>query len=90
MRTPKFTPGPWRVSLSDECAVVDRDGCDIADCGALYESEPEQCEANARLIAASPDMLEALKAIIDNRWLTRRVQESINKAERAIEKAEPK
>jgi len=35
-------------------------------------------------------MLEALKAIIDNRWLTRRVQESINKAERAIEKAEPK
>ena len=92
MRTPKFTPGPWRISLPDECVVVDRGGYDIADCSALYESEPKQCEANARLIAAAPDMLEALKAIIDadERGQGVRFAEAMEAAERAIEKAEPK
>lgn len=54
----KYTPGPWKVS---------KDGCDIDNVGGagvctLYADETS--DANARLIAAAPDLLEACKAIV--------------------------
>ena len=64
MSKPKHTPGPWRVTLPDECIVTNDDGHEVADCSAWYEGFPETCAANARLIAAAPDMLAALKKII--------------------------
>lgn len=56
------TPGPWRFDA--EYGRVEADGrrvCDMPSAGlSLY---PEEYEANARLIAAAPAMLEALRRI---------------------------
>lgn len=60
----KHTPGPWTAvprSINPnypEIKVENVDGLRVANVGQLKEQQ-----ANARLIAAAPDMLEALKAI---------------------------
>ena len=56
MTEAKHTPGPW--ALGAETIVISSTvggGC-VADCGYREEGN-----ADARLIAAAPDMLEALK-----------------------------
>ena len=63
----KHTPGPWKVvpSLNE---IVNADHgllrydirADYTLIGALYENE-----ADARLIAAAPDLLEVAQAIVD-------------------------
>lgn len=59
----KHTPGPWAVSSSLYVVsplarmVAKCDGMGIAD----LEVPPEQMFANARLIAAAPDLLTAAK-----------------------------
>lgn len=55
---PKHTPGPWNVFESKiEGTWIDPIGVRVDDCG-----DPKYREANARLIAAAPDMLRALEA----------------------------
>jgi len=59
----KYTPGPWRttglnVRSGDALVAV------VVDQWA-YEKTPEpEKNANARLIAAAPDLLEALKTMV--------------------------
>ena len=56
------TPAPWRVGPVDDCRVEDALGNEVAQIDGDY-NQPETwpvMEANARLIAASPDMLDAL------------------------------
>ena len=55
---------PWKLSLPDDCIVINGHGACVADCSTFYQSAPEECEANARLIAAAPDMLDALQEFI--------------------------
>lgn len=68
----KHSPGPWKLqaweALDQDGAieacgsqVVDANGCMIAAC--TIEGSTEMEEADARLIAAAPDLLEALKLI---------------------------
>lgn len=59
----KHTPGPWKTQLVDDTTVVDGNGLVIAHIGGLYLGDACPMEANARLIAAAPDLLEALKAV---------------------------
>jgi hypothetical protein len=61
----KHTPGPWTVVYGpDWVAVKARDGICVADASADDEEIREsEIEANARLIAAAPDMLRALGAV---------------------------
>ena len=58
------TPGPWCVTRSDwgqpQFISASGDTPLVALCG--YVSEKTTVEANACLIAAAPDLLEALKA----------------------------
>ena len=59
------TPGPWHSeSAFGDQTVEGPDGFMVADCAVmgLQDGAPseEQCEANARLIAAAPALLEAL------------------------------
>jgi hypothetical protein len=61
----KHTPGPWVVVMSD--LIKARNGDFVADCEAtpphLRPAPPtEEAKANARLIAAAPDMLAALES----------------------------
>lgn len=53
----KHTPGPWVVSTNNPRTVKHASGPVLADCGPMNNSE---AFANARLIAAAPDLLAAL------------------------------
>jgi len=60
------TPGPWKVGYSD-----DFEGQQVImeqDCNgrvlALIDDTDEQDQANARLIAAAPELLEACKKLL--------------------------
>jgi len=58
----KFTPGPWEAApdgnvISEQQGIVERIAVSIL-CGKARR------EANARLIAAAPDMLELLERTI--------------------------
>src|SRR4051794_13527039 len=57
----KHTPGPWY--MAGVPAVLSRDGVGIADCRTV-DTTPQEQEANARLIAAAPDLLAACKALL--------------------------
>ena len=62
----KHTPGPWIVGNGKNiaCTIYDKYGQRIAnsfDGVMVTQRSDAQCEANARLIAAAPDMLEALQ-----------------------------
>jgi len=53
------TPGPWRVNAHDICAGSDA----VAGVYGTTGYAPEEAQANARLIAAAPDLLAALKDV---------------------------
>ncbi len=59
------TPGPWRVGPVDDTIVTDADGKEVAAIDGDYNSPDEwpRMEANARLISAAPDLLDALKRL---------------------------
>lgn len=74
------TPGPWEVGPVDDTVVshVGADGkrYEIAAIDGDY-NEPDQwpvMEANARLISAAPDMLEALIEAKREMWISARHQ----------------
>lgn len=65
MNRPWHTPGPW-IAVGAWVEHPDDNTPDICNCDpfSMYQegrSDKEVC-ANARLIAAAPDLLEALKA----------------------------
>ncbi|TAK97770.1 MAG: hypothetical protein EPO08_20815 [Rhodospirillaceae bacterium] len=57
---PQFTPGKWLTGNANVQGVFSENGFIIADCSNTRTKN--ECEANARLIAASPIMYEALLA----------------------------
>jgi hypothetical protein len=69
--TDKHTPGPWTVSVSgkenENCTVV-ADGIPVAivndDNGNFAFKAVSEIHANARLIAAAPDLLAALDVLL--------------------------
>jgi hypothetical protein len=64
MKTHKHTPGPWHpVTLGaspDHAWAIDSELVEIARLPEWTDNQAE-AEANARLIAAAPEMLEALQ-----------------------------
>lgn len=100
----KHTPGPWVVEPtiiehpSAAYVTPDRqDGrpyggpiCTLQDCEHIGGITVDECKANARLIAAAPDMLEALEALLGavpphvlKKWpnITKKARAAIAKAE---------
>lgn len=58
------TPGPWRAEGWEGVTVNAADGCTILACpGASQGATLAETKANARLIAAAPDLLAALEEI---------------------------
>ena len=83
MTKPKHTPGPWKIDEAEDLplAVIEdtEDGMGICEIG----ERTQQNLTNARLIAATPDFLEALELIE-----VETIDKSIKKiAENAIRKA---
>jgi hypothetical protein len=60
----KHTPGPWSVAIGDGCFVVETNDAFIRF--VIHGSNQEGDEANARLIAAAPDLLDALCMVLDD------------------------
>ena len=61
-----FTPGPWKQARSEGYIIVDngiRPSTVIAHAWSVDIHKPEEWKANARLIAAAPDMYAVLKEI---------------------------
>jgi hypothetical protein len=84
------TPGPWRVLPTPFCDRIEAEnGPCIAETGNWLAHEKVEQHANARLIAAAPDLLEALKELRVREWghgpstdpLYARVRDAIAKAE---------
>lgn len=78
MTEPKFTPGPWRFVDDGECSI-DTPGdntCRFIGKNSLPFAASFQhsafgkddiCDANAHLIAAAPELYEALDRFVD--WM---------------------
>lgn len=78
----QHTPGPWRVDDErgfDRIEIIGRPDYPcrrfevmgewrVAELDDLMGDYPEVVAANARLIAAAPDLLKALQAIAGNNW----------------------
>lgn len=62
------TPGPWKQSMVDE-TLVQSPGRDVAQALGDYDRDDDwpEMEANARLISAAPDLLDALEAILPDK-----------------------
>ena len=69
---PKHTPGPWRWSnqylIADRCetwSLLGADGCRILWCGGSANLPQGVFDhANARLIAAAPELLNAAESML--------------------------
>lgn len=86
----KHTPGPWRISRGSGYPLIQTDGLTVAEVLDDVHPDMEQLEANARLIAASPDMRAALidlyNATTDGRPEVIRAARAV--ARRAMDKAD--
>jgi hypothetical protein len=61
----KHTPGPWAIGIetdNDQAQIISADGWHLASVAL------DPLPANARLIAAAPDLLEALEDVAE--WLS--------------------
>jgi hypothetical protein len=65
MSRSKHTPGPWKIATDKDGNLIHgvvTNETHIASVGGDYQTD-ELRQANTRLIAAAPDMLEALERI---------------------------
>jgi hypothetical protein len=65
----QFTPGPWTVKAGDGCrGIHGTDGhgriAKITMRRSITAANLTELDANARLIAAAPDLLAALRALL--------------------------
>ena len=62
----KHTPGPWRVDrgFQNPGYIRAAGGELVASASVIYQNIPLPYRENAILIAAAPDMLAALKALV--------------------------
>jgi len=80
----KHTPGPWEVNFKKFNEVRAENGAVVAECKKLTSLVGLQ--ANARLIAAAPNLLEALQGLL-NALPSATTHPAIRAARAAIAKA---
>ncbi len=82
----KHTPGPWQWTQHfDPTISIYKDG--FGQIARLYDSSAGTGKANARLIAAAPDLLAALIEIVSADDAHELTQKHIESARAAIAKA---
>ena len=84
----QHTPGPWTYhpdDTGDSCAAI------VGKTGWVCDFINHPSDANARLMAAAPDLLDALWAMYTSfaavEWMELHMQQASNMARAAIEKA---
>ena len=90
MNSQKHTPGPWEVGCLDHAGQRIVRGEHIEICTCWHHSVgsiEKEMEANARLIAAAPDMLRALETLVAFFDTTGLSTEFLTSARAAISKA---
>ena len=94
MKKQQHTPGPWKIDDDFKTSTVITDDTDMVIC-RIHGSGPS-ADADGRLIAAAPDLLEALKRfvkVMDESYDYQvssevlRLREAANEARAAITKA---
>ena len=95
-----YTPGPWKIELASvgfpkPLMIFPEDQVNYQPIAKIFPMDtPSMTEANARLVAAAPKLLEALRIMIDAVNVDQPdsliVFASIEKAKAAIAKAEGK
>jgi hypothetical protein len=60
----KHTPSPWNLGTETLIVRSSNRESHIADCGISYSLSDSEMKSNARLIAAAPELLEALEAML--------------------------
>ena len=80
----KHTPGPWKVNYAKFNEVKTSDGARVATCSNL--NGLVNLQANARLIAAAPELLDALIECLECEFAVTD-KSAIAKAQAAIAKA---
>jgi len=61
----KYTPGPWEQGRNHDQEVFGPDGVRVAHCGTSFTMDDDEMTANAQLVATAPDLLKALKGVVD-------------------------
>jgi len=94
MSESKNTPGPWRISRTSGMEIFINHDHDQPNRVAGYfaevrrfTSDNEQVEANAKLIASAPDLLDALRLIASAKDRDFGIDYAIGCAKAAIRKA---
>lgn len=65
MSDPNHTPGPWEYRVDGNCVVIEGKGADYVAHTENPETAADRLDiANARLIAAAPDLLAACKKVM--------------------------
>ena len=77
----KHTPGPWKITSATHPIIGWRITANDGSVAGVHKAGPRQsineCKANARLIAAAPELAEALRAL----YGTAKVVDAQNKAQ---------
>ena len=85
----KHTPGPWRIDRGSKTGTargISASARNIVNFNGLAKPMSNETEANARLIAAAPDLLDALRYVLD--CIERNEISDMQPARAAIAKAE--
>ena len=92
MSNTKHTPGPWKIGMSLSGKPTIYTEVDFKSV-AWVDHDRSESDANAKLIAAAPELLEALDELrtaiidcVDSEWWGRH-KEAVAKAYEAIKKA---
>ena len=83
----KHTLGQWKLHDMESNIIVGNDHITIADVNARNKTQEEN-QANAQLIAAAPDLLEACKDLVSRATMSEETMSIFIKAKQAIKKAE--
>lgn len=90
----KYTPGPWKYHKDQQGRALWKEVTNVSgEFVCLLSHHPKKqkiAEANARLIASTPDLLKALKEAIDVAKDTSILPTIYEKWENIIKKAEGK
>jgi hypothetical protein len=90
----QHTPGPWTISRDtgskgERYIWMDGDYFGGHAIATVHDKVPESAEANARLLAAAPDLLAALQAILEtlDNMTTSQFQHGADKPARDLARA---